>query len=127
MPIIKSYADLEVFRISYKNSITVIKEMVNHLPREEKYDLADQLRRSCKAIPRLISEGYAKKHMPKHFAKYLTDALGECNETIVSLQHCLDLYPEFINVEICKELIGSYDVLGRMIYNLSKKWCCFRS
>lgn len=122
MKTIRSFTDLEIFQDSYNNSIDVIKNIVNYLPQEEKFDLASQLRRSSKAIPRLIVEGYAKKHMPKHFKKYLTDALGENNETIVSLQHCLDLYNEFIDQKRCQDLIISYDILGRKIYNLAKKW-----
>jgi len=67
--VIKSYRDLEVYQNSYKASITVLTQIVPKLPKEEQYDLADQLRRSVKAIPRLIAEGYGKKHQRRGFEK----------------------------------------------------------
>jgi len=78
---IKSFKDLEVYQNTYKAMLKVMKEIVPKLPELEKYDLRDQLSRSCKAIPRLIAEGYAKKHQKAGFQKYLDEAMGECNET----------------------------------------------
>ena len=40
----------------------VLTEIIDSLPREEKYDLVDQLRRGCKAPPALIAEGFAKRY-----------------------------------------------------------------
>jgi len=42
--------------------LVVMKEIAAKLPDSEKYDLKYQLSRTCKAIPRLIAEGYAKRH-----------------------------------------------------------------
>ena len=82
--------------------------------------------RSCKAIPRLIAEGYAKKHQKKGFQKYLDDANGESNEMIVCLNHCNDLYNEYIDEKLCNELIDCYDKLSRQLYNLSIAWNKFK-
>jgi len=90
---IVSFHYLEVYKNSYKASITVMTRIVPNLPESEKYDLKSQLSRSCKAIPRLIAEGYAKRHQKYGFQKYLYDAMGECNEMIVSLSHSKDIYP----------------------------------
>jgi len=54
--------------------------------------LVDQLRRSTKAIPRLIAEGHSKRHQKKGFQKYLDDAMTESNETMVSLAQAKDIY-----------------------------------
>jgi four helix bundle protein len=51
---IRSFKDLEVYQNSYAASIEVVSKIVPKLPRAEQNDLADQLRRSAKAIPRLI-------------------------------------------------------------------------
>ena len=69
-----------------------MKEILPKLPENEKYDLRDQLSRACKSIPRLIAEGYAKRHQKAGFQKYLDDAMAECNEMIVSLEQAKDLY-----------------------------------
>ena len=88
-------------------------KIIPTLPDSEKYDLKDQLSRSCKAIPRLIAEGYAKRHQKLGFQKYLDDAMAECNETVVSLSQCRDIYSRYINVKLCEELIKEYDISGR--------------
>jgi len=124
---IVSFHDLEVYQNTYRTSIIVMTKIVPHLPDSEKYDLKDQLSRSCKAIPRLIAEGYAKRHQKKGFQKYLDDAMGECNEIIVSLSHCRDIYPKHVSVKLCDELIRTYDVSGRQLYRLSEKWNEFKS
>ncbi|MGQ9533757.1 MAG: four helix bundle protein [bacterium] len=59
---IRSFRDLEVYQNAYQCSIGVTKFILPKLPAREKNDLYTQLSRSSKAIPRLISEGFAKKH-----------------------------------------------------------------
>jgi len=120
---IKSFRDLEVYQNSYKAMLDVFKEILPLLPESEKYDLKDQLKRSTKSIPRLIAEGYAKRHQKAGFQKYLYDAMGESNETIVSLEQCRDLYN--IKGKVLDELLDVYDKTGRQLYNLSKRWSEF--
>jgi len=120
---IASFRDLEIYQKSYKAATVVIKQIVPRLPREERFDLADQLRRSVKSIPRLIAEGYSKKHQLKGFQKYLDDALGERNETIVSLNQARDIYG--IEKEICSNMINEYEIISRQIYTLALVWTSF--
>ena len=119
---IASYNDLDVYRNTYSAAIRVIKEILPKLPISEKLDLVDQLRRSSKAIPRLIAEGYAKRHQKLGFQKYLDDAMAESNETHVSLCQCRDIY--HIN---CDELILIYEVSGKQLYRLSEAWTNFKN
>ena len=123
-PIIKSFRDLEVYQNSYQAAITVHSKVLPKLPESEKYDLKDQLSRSCKAIPRLIAEGYAKRHQKMGFQKYLDDAMAECNETIVSLEQARDLYK--LEPTITNVLIVEYDKSVRQLYNLAKAWTTFK-
>ncbi len=118
---ITSYEDLEVYRNTYASAIKIHKAVICKLPDHEKYDLIDQLRRSSKAVPRLIAEGYSKRHQKAGFQKYLDDALAECNETAVSLKQCRDIY----NIE-CEELINLYDRSAKQIYRLAQVWTTFK-
>ena len=122
---IRSFRDLEVYQNSYKAMLVVYEKILPVLPDIEKYDLKDQLRRSTKSIPRLIAEGYAKRHQKAGFQKYLDDAMGESNETVVSLEQCRDLYN--INGNMIDELLDVYDKTGRQLYNLSKRWKEFKN
>jgi four helix bundle protein len=123
---ITSFRDLEVYQNTYKACVDVITKIVPKLPDFEKKDLKNQLRRSVKAIPRLIAEGYAKRHQKHGFQKYLDDAMGECNETIVSLEQSRDLYGENVDKKLCEQLIDLYDKSGRQLYNLSTAWTKFK-
>jgi four helix bundle protein len=123
---IRSFKDLDVYQNTYTASIEVIIKIVPKLPKVEQDDLADQLRRSAKAIPRLIAEGYSKKHQKKGFQKYLDDAMAESNEMIVSLSHARDLYANCIDAKLCENLIDIYDKSSRQLYNLATKWKNFK-
>ena len=122
---IKSFNDLDVYQSTYQAMLAVFKHILPKLPREEEYDLKDQLRRSAKAIPRLIAEGHSKRHQKKGFQKYLDDAMTESNETVVSLSQARDLYRHCIDVAVCNELIDIYDKASRQLYNLALAWTKF--
>jgi four helix bundle protein len=122
--IIKSFKDLEVYQNTYKAAIVIATQILPKLPESEKYDLRDQLSRSSKAIPRLIAEGFAKKHQKQGFQKYIDDAMAECNETIVSLEQVKDIYN--IEVNLCNELIDLYDKSARQLFNLAQAWDKFK-
>jgi four helix bundle protein len=119
---VRSFHDLEVYQIAYQAMLDAFKHILSALPVEEKYDLVDQLRRSTKAIPRLIAEGHSKRHQKKGFQKYLDDAMAESNETIVSLTQVKDLYSSTVDIKICERLIDTYDKISRQCYNLAIAW-----
>lgn len=121
---IKSFRDLRVYQSSYKFAVIVAKQLLPKLPSKEKFDLVDQLSRSTKAVPRLIAEGYAKKHQRSGFQKYLDDAMAESNETIVGIEMCKDIYD--IDVDLCDKLIDGYDKIGRQLYKLAQAWRDFK-
>jgi four helix bundle protein len=119
---IQSYNDLDVYQRAYRLSVVVCSKIVIKLPTEEKFDLVDQLRRSSKAIPRLIAEGFGKKHQKKGFQKYLDDASAEVNETVVSLCHIRDIYHSYVNQESVRRMIREYEIIGKQIYKLKQSW-----
>lgn len=105
--------------------LIVHKQILPKLPEKEKYDLEDQLSRSSKAVPRLIAEGYTKKHQKFGFQKYIDDAHTEANETIVSLEQCRDIYG--VEPDICTELVDKYDKISRQLFNLAEAWDKFKN
>ena len=119
---ITSFRDLEVYQNSYKGCARVMNEIVPNLPESEKFDLKKQLSSSSKAIPRLIAEGYAKRHQKFGFQKYLDDAMAECNETIVGVEMCKDFFGTYVDKASCLELIDLYDKCGRQLYKLREAW-----
>lgn len=124
---ITCFGDLEVYISSYDGMMRVMKDILSILPHSEKYDLKDQMSRACKAVPRLIAEGYAKRHQKAGFIKYLDDAMVESNEMIVSLCQVKDLYAQKEDIDECVKLIDLYDKITRQLYKLSTAWACFKS
>jgi len=116
------FLDLDVYKNSYTAMLIIFKKILPILPNGEKYDLFDQLRRSAKAVPRLIAEGHSKRHQNKGFQKYIDDAHAESNETIVSLNQVKDLYASENAKELCTELIDTYDKISRQLHNLAVSW-----
>ena len=117
-----SFRDLQVYQNSYSACIEVMTKIIPSLPESEKFDLKKQLSSSVKAIPRLIGEGYAKRHQKYGFQKYLDDAMAECNETIVGMEMCRDIFGNHIDKKLCQELVNIYDVCGRQLYKLREAW-----
>lgn len=122
--LVRSFYDLEVYQTAYKTSLDVLIKVVPKLPKEEQFDLSSQLRRSAKAVPRLIAESYSKRHQRKGFQALIDDAMQESNETIVSLSHAKDIYK--IEPKLCEELIVLYDRISRQLYRLSLAWSSFK-
>ena len=124
---ITSFRDLDVYNNTYEAMLVVMKEIVPKLPDRERYDLQDQLSRASKGIPRLIAEGYAKRHQKAGFHKYIDDAMGECNEMVVSVSQARDLYDSYVDTQVCAKLIDMYDKSGRQLFKLGESWTAFKS
>ena len=74
------YQDL----LAYRKSVDLAMEIFNitkKFPKEERYSLTDQIRRSSRSVSANIAESYAKRLYPKHFVNKLTDSDGENLET----------------------------------------------
>ncbi len=58
-----------------------IFELTKNFPKEEKYSLIDQIRRSSRSVPANISESWGKRMYRSHFVNKLSDSYAEANET----------------------------------------------
>ena len=56
-------------------------ELSKSFPKEEKYSLIDQVRRSSRSVGAQIAEAWAKRRYERHFVSKLTDADAEQLET----------------------------------------------
>ena len=117
---VKSFRDLEVFKKSYKISLEIHKVTLG-FPQIEQRSLADQLRRCSKSICANIAEGFGKqKYSSAEYRRFLSMAVGSCNEMCVWLQYCIDL--GYISPNQFEDWSSAYEVLARMLVNLIKSW-----
>jgi len=119
----KGFRDLTVYQKSYKLAIE-ITEMTKRFPKDEKYVLVDQIRRSSRAIPAILAEAWAKRIYPKSFVSKIIDAYGEELETEVWLDMALDY--KYINKEVHDAFLEKYSEIRKMLIYMSNnpdKFC----
>ncbi len=74
------FKDLIVYQKAFSLAMDIF-EASKSFPKEEKYSLTDQIRRSSRSTCANIAEAYRKRIYPKHFLSKLTDSDGENSET----------------------------------------------
>ena len=75
---LKNYKELKVWQKSYQLCLKIYK-VTKIFPKEEKYGLTSQIRRSAVSIPSNIAEGYGRK-TTADYIKYLYIAYGSVCE-----------------------------------------------
>ncbi len=93
---------MEIFKISFS------------FPKEEKYSLTDQIRRSSRSVCACIGEAYRKRRYPAHFISKLTDSDMENTETQVWLDFTLSC--KYIERAKYEELVEKSEEVGKLIY-----------
>jgi four helix bundle protein len=108
---LRGHRDLKVYRLAYKLAMEIY-EASKEFPKEEKYSLTDQIRRSSRSVAANIAEGFRKRQYPKMFVSKLADADREATETQVWLDFARDC--KYLPVERCSGLVKEYKEVGRM-------------
>ena len=85
----------------------------SRFPKEEKYSLTDQIRRSSRSVCANLAEAYRKRDYPKHFFLKLTDCQGENSETLVWLDFAMEY--NYNTVEEYNTLIELNNEVGRLL------------
>jgi len=120
---INSFKDLIVYQKAYKLAMEIF-EITKTFPKEEKYSLTDQIRRSSRSVTSCIAESWAKRRYIKSFVSKLTDSLGEEYETEVWLDYSRD--SEYITNQENEVLANGYDEVRKMLISMinnPEKWC----
>lgn len=118
---IKSAKDLRVYQKAYDLAMQIF-EVTKSFPKEEKYALTDQIRRSSRSVCSNLREAWAKRRYAAHFISKLTDVDGENSETDTWLDFAKDCH--YLNHDEHRRLIKDcYEIgamLGAMLSGLSK-------
>ena len=102
--------------LAYKKSFELameIFELSKAFPKEEKYSLTDQIRRSSRSVSANIAESYRKRRYVNHFISKLTDSDAENSETNVWLEFSLKC--EYINQQTFDKLNSKSFEIGKLI------------
>ena len=86
----QGFETLKVWQKTHAFMLEIHKQLLPLLPREEKYGLADQIRRSSKSIGANIAEGNGRFYYMDN-VRFCYQARGSLDETINHLKVALDL------------------------------------
>jgi four helix bundle protein len=119
---INNINDLRVFQLAF-NIANEIFEISKEFPKEEKYSLTDQIRRSSRSVCANIAEAYRRRIYPKNFISKIVDCEAEAEETMVWLQFALKC--NYLNEEKCMHFTKNYNHIIAMLIIMRKhpeKW-----
>lgn len=111
----KGYRDLIVYQMAFALAMKLF-HITKKFPKEEKYALVDQIRRSSRSVCSCIAEAYRKRKYQAYFVNKISDADGENSETIVWLEFSLAC--DYIVTEEAQELELLAEEVGRMLNSM---------
>jgi len=105
---VPNFEDLDVYKNAIRQAMRIF-EITKGFPKEEKYSLTDQIRRSSRAVCANLAESWRKRRYPAAFIAKLNDAESEASET----QSWLDIANRcgYIELPDSSELRGNYHII----------------
>ena len=119
----QGFRDLIVYQKSYKLAMEIF-EISKTYPKEERYSLIDQIRRSSRSVPANIAEAWVKRKYPKSFVSKLLDSLAEEAETEVWIDMSKDC--KYIGDLLHNSLLERSQEVAKMLssmINSPEKFC----
>lgn len=120
--LVRSHVDLEVYQRGFEVAMNIF-ELSKRFPKEERYSLTDQIRRSSRSVCANLAEAWRKRIYEAAFISKLSDSETEAAETQVWLQFAVKCgyIPRNTGATMYKE----YDQLIGMLVKMrtqSQKW-----
>jgi four helix bundle protein len=128
---IKSFKELLVWKLA--NSLSVeISQLVKTFPKDEKFDLIGQLKRSSRSVPANIAEGWGRYHFNDKLIFY-DRSFGSLEETenhlieamknfYISEQEMLSYNKKIIKIRVLLQKMIKNIIIARNEYNTSAKF-----
>ena len=108
-----TYKDLILYKKSFLLAMEIFT-VTKKFPKEERYSLIDQIRRSSRSANICTIEAYRKRRYPNHFVSKLTDVDMENSET----QGWLEFSKEcaYITNDEYNGLLSLSDEVGKLVH-----------
>ena len=107
-----NFRNLTAYKKAFELAMDIFK-VTRSFPKEERYSLVDQIRRSSRAVCSCIGEAYRKRDYEGYFVSKTSDADSENTETRVHLDFSLSC--EYISFEKWNELDSKAVEVGRLL------------
>ncbi len=110
---IRTHRDLEVYAKAFDVAMTIF-DLSKKFPKEEKYSLTDQIRRSSRSVCANLAEAWRKRRYEAHFISKLSDCETEAAETQVWLEFAVRC--KYVDRDNAAQLYTTYDeVIGTIV------------
>ena len=110
--IYQGFKDLLAYQKAFQQACDIF-EITLKFPKEERYSLIDQIRRSSRSVCANLAEAFRKRNYPKHYFLKLTDCQGENSETLVWLDFSLNCH--YITEDEYKRLLELNNEIGKLL------------
>jgi len=115
---LNSVRDLVVYNKAFEAAMIIFK-ISKTFPKDEKYSLTDQVRRSSRSVCSNLAEGWRKRKYQAVFINKLLDAAQEAAETQTWLEFAL--HCGYIDDDVFRNLYEKYEHIFAMLSTIEKK------
>jgi four helix bundle protein len=111
--IVRKHTDWEVYRRAFAAAMQVF-EITREFPKEERYSLVDQIRRSSRSVCANLAEAWRKRRYRAAFLCKLNECEAEAAETQAWIQFAVEC--KYVSRDLAAPLYSEYDaVLGMLV------------
>ena len=116
--VINSFRDLDVYQMARQASYQIFV-ITKDFPKDEKYSMTDQVRRSSRAVASMIAEAWARRRYVAAFIDKLNQAQGEAMESQARLDQALDC--KYMSSEKHAEIDAAIQAIGGKLQRMIDK------
>ena len=113
-----SVRELNVYQLAFQSAMEIF-ELSKTFPKEEKYSLTDQIRRSSRSVCSNLAEGWRKRKYEAVFVNKLTDCQAEAAETQIWLDFLLAC--GYISKDIFSKINQQYEQIYAKLKTMERK------
>ena len=112
-----SVRELDVYKKAFETAMEIF-EMTKKFPKEERYSLVDQVKRSSRAVCANLAEGWRKRRYKAVFINKLSDASQEAAESQTWLEFALAC--KYIDKIVFEKLDEKYEHIFAMLITMER-------
>ncbi len=111
----KKINDTKVYKLAFQLAMEIF-EVSKRFPKEERYSLTDQVRRSSRSVCACLAEAHRKRLYPAHFISKISDADMENSETQTWLEFAIAC--KYIELNEYDKLLNLAEQVGNLLHHM---------
>ena len=112
---IRWHSELEVYKRAFEVAMRIFN-VTKSFPKEERYSLVDQMRRSSRSVCANLAEAWRKRRYEAAFISKLSDSEAEAAETQVWIQFAVEC--DYLERDSATPLYTEFDEIIAMLVHM---------